>query len=198
MTQPLWVATRKGLFQLRAEHGWRIDTPSVLGDPVANVLDDARDGTVYAALTLGHFGAKLHRSADRGTSWEEVAVPSYAGLPDITKPAGPGGEAPAPEPPTLKMLWAICRALWDDPARAQWFGGGYDWPGVHSVLIDPRESRRVTVGVSCGGAWTSDDDGASWTCRATGMRADWGPGARGSGLGARGSGLGARVLSVSN
>ena len=189
MTQPLWVATRKGLFQLRAEHGWRIDTPSFLGDPVANVLDDARDGTVYAALTLGHFGAKLHRSADRGTSWEEVAVPSYAGLPDITKPAGPGGEAPAPEPPTLKMLWAICRALWDDPARAQWFGGGYDWPGVHSVLIDPRESRRVTVGVSCGGAWTSDDDGASWTCRATGMRADWGLGTGGSGFGARGSGF---------
>ena len=189
MTQPLWVATRKGLFQLRAEHGLRIDTPSFPGDPVANVLDDARDGTVYAALTLGHFGAKLHRSADRGTSWEEVAVPSYAGLPDITKPVGPGGEAPAPEPPTLKMLWAICRALWDDPARAQWFGGGYDWPGVHSVLIDPRESRRVTVGVSCGGAWTSDDDGASWTCRATGMRADWGLGDWG---------LGARVLSVSN
>ena len=207
MTQPLWVATRKGLFQLRAEHGWRVDAPAFLGDPVAMVLDDGRDGTVYAALNLGHFGTKLHRSADRGTTWEEVAVPSYAGLPDITKPAGPGGAAPAPEPPTLKMLWAleaggadqpgrlwagtlpggvfksddrgvtwtICRALWDDPARAQWFGGGYDWPGVHSVLVDPRNSRHVTVGVSCGGAWTSDDDGASWTCRATGMRADYMP-----------------------
>ncbi len=45
------------------------------------VLDDRRDGTVYAALNLGHFGSKLHRSTDRGATWEELAVPSYAGLP---------------------------------------------------------------------------------------------------------------------
>ena len=209
MTQPLWVATRKGLFHLRPESGWRIDPPSFLGDPVAMLLDDARDGTVYAALNLGHFGSKLHRSADRGATWEEVAVPSYAGLPAADKPPAADGATPAPppEPPTLKMLWAlepggadqpgrlwagtlpgglfksddrgatweICRALWDEPSRAQWFGGGYDWPGVHSVMVDPRDSTHVLIGVSCGGAWASDDDGASWSCRATGMRADYMP-----------------------
>ena len=29
--------------------------------------------------------------------------------------------------------------------------------------------------VSCGGAWATEDDGATWTCRATGMRADYMP-----------------------
>jgi hypothetical protein len=43
------------------------------------------------------------------------------------------------------------------------------------VLVDPRNSRHVLVGVSCGGAWASENDGATWTCRATGMRADYMP-----------------------
>ncbi|MEZ5289976.1 MAG: hypothetical protein R2745_02750 [Vicinamibacterales bacterium] len=207
MTQPLWVATRKGLFRLDPAHDWRVDAPSFLGDPVANVLDDERDGALYASLNLGHFGSKLHRSDDRGATWQEVAVPSYAGLDPITKPPGPDGSAATPELPTLKMLWALeaggpdqpgrlwagtlpggvftsedrgatwtlCRGLWDEPSRSQWFGGGYDWPGVHSVLVDPRNARHVMIGVSCGGAWVSEDDGATWTCRASGMRADYMP-----------------------
>lgn len=207
MTQPLWVATRKGLFQLHAADGWRLGTPSFLADPVSMVLDDARDGAVYAALNLGHFGCKLHRSDDRGVTWTEVAVPSYEGLPAATRPPSPDGAPAAVEPPVLKMVWAleaggpdqpgrlwagtlpgglfrsddrgaswtIVRSLWDVPARAKWFGGGYDWPGIHSVLVDPRDSTRVLAAVSCGGAWASDDDGATWTCRATGMRADYMP-----------------------
>ena len=76
VTQSLWVATRKGLFLLRAEDHWTVGTPHFLGDPVVNVLDDGRDGTVYASLNLGHFGTKLQRSRDRGNTWEECAVPS--------------------------------------------------------------------------------------------------------------------------
>lgn len=207
MTQPLWVATRKGLFHLHANEGWRPGPPSFLGDPVPMVLDDRRDGAVYAALNLGHFGSKLHRSDDRGATWTEVGVPSYADLADIARPESPDGAPAKAEPPSLKMIWAleaggadqpgrlwagtlpgglfrsddrgaswaIVRGLWDVPARAKWFGGGYDWPGIHSVLVDPRDSRTVIAGVSCGGAWASDDDGATWTSRATGMRADYMP-----------------------
>lgn len=207
MTPALWVATRKGLFHLSAADDWRVHAPSFLGDPVSMVLDDARDGALYAALHLGHFGAKLHRSDDRGASWTEVSVPSYAGLAPIQKAAPPGVEAPPAEPPSLKMLWAleaggpsqpgrlwagtlpgglfrsddrgaswtICDALWNHPARARWFGGGYDWPGIHSVLVDPRNASHVLAGVSCGGAWASEDDGATWTCRATGMQAEYMP-----------------------
>jgi hypothetical protein len=203
--QTLWVATRKGLFALKGSAGFRIDAPAFLGDPVTMVLDDLRDGAVYAALNLGHFGVKLHRSTDRGASWQECAVPSYADVPPQSAPAD--ADAPAPQPPTLKMLWALesggadqpgrlwagtlpgglfrsddggqhwelVRSLWDRPERANWFGGGYDWPGIHSVFIDPRHSTHVFVGVSCGGAWASADDGATWHPRARGMVAEYMP-----------------------
>ncbi len=71
--------------------------------------------------------------------------------------------------------WNLVRSLWDHPGRKRWFGGGADWPGIHSVCVDPRDSRRVTLGVSCGGVWVSADDGASWNCRADGMIAEYMP-----------------------
>lgn len=78
MSDAIWVATRKGLFQLaRHPSGWEVERVSFLGDPVSQVLDDRRDGTIYAALSLGHFGAKLRRSRDRGRTWEEVAAPAF-------------------------------------------------------------------------------------------------------------------------
>jgi hypothetical protein len=205
--QPLWVATRKGLFRFTAADGWKVHSPSFLGDPVSMVLDDARDGTVYAALNLGHFGPKLHASTTRGDTWEERAVPSYVGIPaDPPQPEAPP-HAPPPQPPTLKQIWSLeagggdqpgrlwagtipgglfrsdtggrawvlVRSLWDEPARTAWFGGGYDWPGIHSICVDPRNSSHLLVGVSCGGAWATPDDGATWECRARGMVADYMP-----------------------
>jgi hypothetical protein len=71
--------------------------------------------------------------------------------------------------------WTLNRPLWDDPRREEWFGGGADHPGIHSVLVDPRDSAHVKVGVSCGGVWTTRDRGASWTPTATGMRAEFMP-----------------------
>jgi hypothetical protein len=56
-----------------------------------------------------------------------------------------------------------------------WFGGGYDYPGIHSICVDPRDSRHVTVGISCGGVWVTTDGGASFTCRTQGMTASYMP-----------------------
>jgi len=67
------------------------------------------------------------------------------------------------------------RPLWDHPGRREWLGGGADLPGIHSILIDPRDSRRIIVGVSCGGVWISEDDGETWACKAQGMRAAYMP-----------------------
>ena len=52
--------------------------------------------------------------------------------------------------------WELVRALWDVPQRSEWFGGGYDVPGIHSICVDPRNSDHVLVGVSCGGVWQTD------------------------------------------
>ena len=70
--------------------------------------------------------------------------------------------------------WQLVTSLWDEPSRPNWFGGGYDHPGIHSISIDPTDPDTVAVGVSCGGTWVSHDRGASWTV-ATGMRATFLP-----------------------
>ena len=186
----LYVGTKKGLFVV---DGGRLGTPHFLGDPVSMVLPD-RDGTLYAALNLGHFGVKLHRSGDGGRTWEEVAAPEY--------PPQPEG-ADAKTPWTLVQLWSLesdgrrlwagtipgglfvsgdrgsswrlVRSLWDMPERAEWTGGGYDHAGIHSIAIDPRDPRRVTVAVSTGGVWTSADGGERWSIAAKGMYAEYMP-----------------------
>lgn len=198
MGDVLHVATRKGLFRLRrGAAGWAIEGVSFLGDPVTMVLEDPRDGLLYAALALGHFGVKLHRSEDGGRRWVEVAAPAF--------PAGlEAGQAPEARAPSVQQVWALSagrpgvlwagtipaalfrstdrgaswelhRPLWERPERAAWMGGGYDQPGLHSICVDPRDPGRLTCGISTGGVWATDDDGASWECRATGMFAEYMP-----------------------
>ncbi|HEY2113057.1 MAG TPA: hypothetical protein VGH25_15180, partial [Dongiaceae bacterium] len=70
MTELLCVSTRKGLFLLEREvAGWEIRRTAFLGDSVSLAYHDPHSGRLYAALKLGHFGAKLHLSEDRGASW---------------------------------------------------------------------------------------------------------------------------------
>jgi len=205
----LHVATRKGLFILERDGAgsWEIVADAFVGDPVTMVLADGRPGgALYAALNLGHFGAKLHRSRDGGGSWEECAVPVYPEKPEQTEGGGEGGEED-PHPWSLKQIWALetggpdepgtlwagtipgglfrsddgsdswrlIESLWRRPERRQWFGGGYDTPGIHSILVDPRDARTVLVGVSCGGAWTTTDGGESWEVTSHGMIAEYMP-----------------------
>ena len=80
MSKRLHFFTRKGLLTLECKGSspdkWRVSQTAFLGDPVTAVLEDPRDGNLFAALNLGHFGIKLHRSRD-GKKWEEIAAPRY-------------------------------------------------------------------------------------------------------------------------
>jgi hypothetical protein len=71
--------------------------------------------------------------------------------------------------------WNFIRSLWDRPERRAWFGGGLDFPGIHSICVDPRDSNTVRIGVSCGGVWTTRDGGETWNCTADGMWAAYMP-----------------------
>jgi hypothetical protein len=185
----VYVATRKGLFVLN--DGRIAGEPHFLGDPVTAVLADGAH--LYAALNLGHFGVKLRRSTNEGATWDEIPAPAY--------PPQPAGEEKTPwklaqvwcleaAPGTLwagtipgglfrstdrGASWTLIDALWRRPERAEWFGGGYDHPGIHSVCIDPRDAQRITLGISCGGIWQSKDGGATWSLAARGMRAEYMP-----------------------
>ncbi|MDQ8184775.1 hypothetical protein [Pelagicoccus sp. SDUM812002] len=71
--------------------------------------------------------------------------------------------------------WTLVQSLWDVPERAKWMGGGYDYPGIHSICVDPRNSSHITVAISCGGVWETTDDGASWSLIGQGLRNDYLP-----------------------
>lgn len=203
MSDWLWVSTRKGLFGVIRKKGkWEIERVDFLGDNVTLALEDPRSGFVYAALDHGHFGVKLHRLKSGG--WHEVATPAYPPRPETLVQNDMWGR-PIPwstqkiwalqvggngEPGVLWCgtipggvfrsadhgeSWEMMRSLWDHPKRTEWAGGGLDLPGVHSILVDPRDSRCVWIAVSTGGIWFTADAGKSWSQRGEGMRAEYVP-----------------------
>jgi len=193
MSDRLHVATRKGLFSFqRNGGGWEAaGAPAFLGEPVSQVLTDPRDGAVYAALRLGHFGVKLHRSDDGGESWTALPAPAFPALDDPDEKA-PSVDtiwamtAGGPDQPGLIWAgiapsalfvsrdrgesWELVRGLYDRPERQKWFGGGTELAAPHSIRVDPRDARKVTVAVSCGGVWKSDDAGETWRQAGIGLR----------------------------
>lgn len=203
MTNKLLVSTRKGLFRVTREAaGWQIDGVDFLGDNVTLTLTDFRSGRHFAALDHGHFGVKLHRST--ATGWEEIAAPVYPPKPEGLEENDMWGRplawstariwalaaGGADEPGVIWCgtlpgglfrstdhgdSWSMVRSLWDHPKRKQWMGGGADLPGIHSILVDPRNSKRVWIAVSTGGIWFTANSGASWTQRGDGMRAEYVP-----------------------
>jgi hypothetical protein len=203
MSDRLLVSTRKGLFTLERKGGlWSIAQVDFLADNVTLALRDPRDGWTYAALNHGHFGVKLHRS--KGAGWEEIAAPTYPVKPEgLVDKDGWGKEIPysllnifsleAGGPGESGLLWCgtipgglfrsrdhganweLIRSLWDNPKRQKWMGGGTEWPAIHSICVDPRDSKIVRTGISCGGVWETRDGGDSWSCKADGMFAAFMP-----------------------
>jgi photosystem II stability/assembly factor-like uncharacterized protein len=207
MSHRCHVSTRKGLFTLERgkQGGWSIARVNFLGDNCTFAMHDPRNGDLFAALNHGHFGVKLHRSRDGGSTWQEIAAPQYPPMPEGYVPKAPPVGKPIEW--SLKLIWSLApggkgergvvwcgtlpgglfkstdsgeswelnRPLWDDPKREFWFGGGADQPGIHSICVDPRDARHVTLGVSCGGIWITKDGGASWNVTGHGMRAAYMP-----------------------
>ena len=198
MSDRLLVGTRKGLFRIERNSGrWDITRSWFLGDPVSMLVRDRNTSRLHVALDLGHFGVKMQRSDDDGETWEEASVPAFPPKPDDVEDKDPMRGVDLPW--STQMIWALAasapgelwcgvipgglfhttnggdswelvRSLWDDPRRKKWMGGGYDFAGIHSILVDPRDAAHVTIGVSVGGVWTTRDAGASWELIGSGLR----------------------------
>ena len=192
----LLLSTRKGLIVYkRARKTWQYEAVHFRGIPVSLTFTDSRNGTWWACLDHGHWGVKLHRSEDCGGSWEEVPSPQF---PD-------GAEIKPGVPATVQYLWAMAgtgsgrlllgtipgglfqsrdngghfelvKSLWGHPSRPDgWFGGGYDHPGIHSIVVDPRDPDHLHICISVAGVFESRDGGQTWTARNKGLRADFLP-----------------------
>jgi len=71
--------------------------------------------------------------------------------------------------------WQLNEGLWHHPSREEWFGGGMDVPGMHSICVHPDNPKHLLTAISCGGVWESLDGGNTWKAKCQGMRADYMP-----------------------
>lgn len=191
------VATRKGAWLMHgdaARKTWKADGPHFLGHVISHLVLDPRDGkTLLAAAKTGHLGPTVFRSTNRGRNWQEAKQP-----PAFAKAADGSGRAvdhtfwltpgPASEPGVWYagtspqglfrsidggINWAPYSTINDDPQFREWMGtaqdGTPDGPKLHSILIDPRDSRHLYIGMSGGGVHESVDGGQTWKTRIKGL-----------------------------
>lgn len=89
--------------------------------------------------------------------------------------------------------WELNRSLWDHESRGgdlfagdassenQWGGTpasidyGVFEPGIHSIIVDPRDAEHIHVAVSSAGVLESTDGGQTWAGRNRGMLMDYLP-----------------------
>lgn len=194
----LFTVNRKG-------NQWALQEPDFLGENISAIMRHPVSGAVYAALDHGHFGVKLHRSRDNGNNWEEIPVPEYPPHDENEEPWVDIMGRTIPDslqliwclepghPSQGERLWAgtipgglfrsddggdswqLVESLWNDPSRRKWFGGGADYPGMHSILVHPEKPQDITLAISCGGIWHSADDGATWELIGNGLVAPYTP-----------------------
>jgi hypothetical protein len=180
------VGTAKGAFFLR---DGEVDGPHFKGATVPSFAFDTRSDTprLLAGTVDGHFGPGVSTSDDLGRSWTDPEVrtlrfpagtdaslvqvwqlcPSLADEPDITY----AGVEPAAlfRSEDRGDTWDLVRGLWDHPHRERWEPGGGGL-GLHTILVDPRDAEKLTVAISAGGTYHSDDRGATWEARNEGVR----------------------------
>ena len=194
----LLVSTRKGLVIYKmAQKGWQYESLHFEGIPVSLSYFDENKNCLWAFQDHGHWGVKMQRSFDFGNIWEEVASPVYPdgeevkdGVPaslkyvwavqHISQPShklligtDPGGLFISED---NGENWILNRGLWDrEERKTSWFGGGRDNPGIHSLVVDPRNNNHIYIGISCGGVYETFDGGISWHGKNKGLVADFLP-----------------------
>ncbi len=192
MTDLLAIGTRKGLWLARSEDDrrtWTVGEPHLLAQEVAAVSIDTRRARprVLAGIQYGHWGPSVVWSDDLGSSWEEtdsgaVRFPEDTGaaLARVWQLRPDTADRPdvvwaGCEPHSLwrstdgGRSFSLVRGLWEHPHRPTWEPGG-GGGAVHTVLPDPT-SDRVTVAMSTGGVYVSEDGATGWAPRNRGISA---------------------------
>jgi hypothetical protein len=202
-TATLRIGTRKGAWTLTTgsdRRSWAASEPTFLGHIVQHVMADPRDPShVLMAASTGHLGPTVFRSADGGANWIEASRPPAFHAGDAHGRAvrsvfwlapGPADEAGSwyagASPQGLFRsfdqgdTWAPVDGWNDHPNWGTWA----EWPDVegtpdgsvlHSVIVDPRDSNHLYIGLSGGGVFESTDGGGDWRPLNAGCAADFFP-----------------------
>ncbi|HEY1366013.1 MAG TPA: hypothetical protein VGF23_02825 [Gaiellaceae bacterium] len=191
MSQILLVGTRKGCFVLESDDrkDWNVRGPYCEGWPVYHAVYDSTSGTIYAAASSEWHGAGVWRSPDLGETWElssegisyaedgELKLSKVSNLMPINGRILAGTEAAGLfESTDGGKTWSLRSTLDDQPGRDKWNDPAAQPPGhlgLSAILPDPDNADRYFVIVQGYGAFETTDDGATWTPRNRGLRADW-------------------------
>ncbi|MBP2473802.1 photosystem II stability/assembly factor-like uncharacterized protein [Crossiella equi] len=189
----LAVGTRKGLWLGTSDNDrvdWSWTGPHhAMTEVYAVAVDTRRERPrLLAGITSEHFGPGVATSDDLGASWQEpehapVAFPEDTGAAlERVWQLVPG---PVDQPEVVYAgtqpsalfrstdggrTYSMVRGLWDHPHREQW-GAGYGGQAVHTILPHPDDEQRITVAMSTGGVYRTEDGGGSWAPSNTGVKA---------------------------
>ena len=182
------AGTRKGLFVLESDESrrdWKVEGPLLPGWEVFHAVIDPRDQTLYACTNTFAYGANVHRSTDRGKTWnhaEQLGLPENGELKlEKTWHIEPGRDSElwlGGAPGVLFRSddgganWELVRSLFEHPTRERWQPGAGGMC-CHSIQIGPE--RTMYVGISAAGVFRSDDGGESWSPANKGTAADFMP-----------------------
>jgi len=185
------VGTRKGAFVLTSDavrKKWDISGPHFAGWEIYHIKGSPADpNRLYASQSSSWFGQVIHRSNDGGKTWEPVGNEfAYDGVPG-THQFYDGTQHPweftrvwylEPSPTDPDTVYAGV----EDAALFRTRDGGQTWqelPGLrsakghlwqpgaggmclHTILLDPRNPKRIYTAISAAGAFRSDDGGSTW------------------------------------
>jgi photosystem II stability/assembly factor-like uncharacterized protein len=186
----LLVGTRKGCFVLESDgdrRDWKMRGPYCEGWPVYHAIHDPSTDTLYAAAASEWHGAGVWRSGDLGETWEMSSEGlTYGDGLKLSKVSGlnaahgrllAGAEAAGVfESRDGGVNWSLLSTLDGLPGRDNWNNPDNQPPGhlgLPGLLAHPDEASRFWAVIQGFGIFETTDDGASWTPRNRGLRAEW-------------------------
>lgn len=199
------VGTKKGAFVLTSDgkrENWDVSGPHFEGWEIYHLKGSPVDpNRIYASQTSGWFGQKVQRSEDGGKNWEPVGS-EFAYVGETGNHMFYDGTQ---KPWEFKRIWHFEPSLTDpdtvyagaeDAALFRTTDGGATWLeipalrthpsgqfwcpgagglGLHSIVLDPKNSDRMWIAISAAGVFRTDDGGASWTPTNRGLHSDYMP-----------------------
>ena len=190
----LLVGTRKGLWIGRSDDDreqWEWSEPEFLMQGIYATCIDTRGDSprMFVSGTSEHWGPGVYRSDDLGRTWTETQGAAVRFPEDLGSSVervwqiqpGPGRRrrrrsTPAPSrrrcsaPRTGARASRLIRSLWDHPHRTEW-GAGFGGQAIHTIVPHPDDGDRLTVAMSTGGVYQTEDGGDSWAPSNTGIKA---------------------------
>jgi photosystem II stability/assembly factor-like uncharacterized protein len=201
----LLVGTRKGAFVMTSDghrQKWAIAGPHFAGWEIYHMKGSPVDPQrIFCSQSNAWFGQLIQRSDDGGTTWSAVGNKfDYEGVAGTHQ--WYDGTA---HPWEFKRVWHLEPSLtnaetvyagaedaalfrsedggmnWEERAGLRRHGSGPEWqPGagglcLHTILLDPRDPKRMVIAISAAGAFRTDDGCETWKPINRGLRSPYIP-----------------------